>query len=147
MRKYEYKVVPAPRRSDRMDGLTDGDDPYSMTVASVMNDFGRGGWEYLQSEHLPCQRRRWWIFGWTTEERDVLVFRRAVETRSEAAADITAETARIRARRVRNKELVDQVQAGKRRIQVARSERQAPLTLTGPTNLIDEDSLPNVAAE
>ncbi len=115
MTKYEYKVVPAPRQSDRIKGLTKEDDAYSLTLASVMNDHARGGWEYVRKERLPCQKRSWFMKR-STEDRDLLVFRRQIPGQSTATTVSSEELARVRARRVRKKELVDMVQAGGRRI-------------------------------
>ncbi len=117
MTKYEYKVVPAPRQSDRIKGLTKADDAYSLTLASVMNDYARGGWEYVRKERLPCQKRSWFLKR-TTEDRDLLVFRRPIPGQAASLATAGDDMARVRARRVRKKELVDMVQAGGRRIDV-----------------------------
>ena len=117
MSEYEYKVVPAPRRSDKIEGLNKGDDPFSLTVASTLNEHGRGGWEYVCSERLPCQRRKWLVFKVQSND-DVLVFRRRLTKPTDIFESQADELARIRARRVRKKELVEFVQAGGRRIEL-----------------------------
>ncbi|MGB2891523.1 MAG: DUF4177 domain-containing protein, partial [Albidovulum sp.] len=47
MQTYEYKVVPAPARSEKVRGAKTPADRFAQTLATVMNDLARDGWEYV----------------------------------------------------------------------------------------------------
>lgn len=90
MQTYEYKVVPAPARSDKLRGVKTTEDRYAQTLTALMNAQARDGWDYLRSDTLPTEER----VG-LTKRRTVyvtlLVFRREVS--AEAAAPRLALTA------------------------------------------------------
>ena len=77
MQRYEYKVLPAPRRGTKTRDAKTTEDRFALTLTTLMNDLGRDGWEYLRAETLPCEERA----GFTktkTVEQIMLVFRRAL---------------------------------------------------------------------
>lgn len=79
---YEYKVVPAPKRAEKVKGLKTTEDRYAHALQELMNQQGRDGWEYQRAETLPVEERS----GFRSKgmvEQHMLVFRRekkAVDT-------------------------------------------------------------------
>jgi hypothetical protein len=83
MPRYEYKVVPAPTKGLKAKGLRTPEARFSNALQALMNTLGGDGWEYQRAETLPSVERSG-LTSSTTEWRHVLVFRRAVETQTEA---------------------------------------------------------------
>ena len=77
MQRYEYKVLPAPRRGTKARDAKTTEDRFALTLTTLMNDLGRDGWEYPRSETLPCDERSGFTKTKTTEQT-MLVFRRAL---------------------------------------------------------------------
>jgi hypothetical protein len=77
MQRYEYKVLPAPRRGTKARDAKTTEDRFALTLTTLMNDLGRDGWEYQRSETLPCDERSGFTKTKTTEQT-MLVFRRAL---------------------------------------------------------------------
>ncbi len=72
---YEYKVIPAPQRGDKVRGARTTEDRFAQTLTAMMNAQARDGWEYVRSETLPSEERA----GFTKRRTvyvNVLVFRR-----------------------------------------------------------------------
>ncbi len=78
MSRYEYKVVPAPRRPLKARGVKAMPDRFALAVAGAMNELGAQGWEYQRSDALPCEAGGGWFRRPSTETQWVLVFRRSV---------------------------------------------------------------------
>ena len=78
MTQFEYKVVPAPARAEKIRGAKTVQDRFAATLAAVMNDLGREGWEYLRADTLPVEERVGFT-GRQTVFQNMLVFRRAIE--------------------------------------------------------------------
>jgi hypothetical protein len=57
MTQFEYKVVPAPAKGEKVRGAKTTADRFAVTLTGVMNDLGREGWEYLRADTLPCEER------------------------------------------------------------------------------------------
>ena len=77
MQRYEYKVIPAPRRGTKSREAKSSEDRFALTLSLLMNDLGRDGWEYHRAETLPAEERA----GFTktkTVEQTVLIFRRTL---------------------------------------------------------------------
>lgn len=85
MTRYEYKVVPAPKKSEKSREARTTPDRFALALTRVMNDLAREGWEYLRSDTLPCEERAG-LTGTQTHFQSMLVFRRAlaVEVRQHA---------------------------------------------------------------
>ena len=115
MAQYEYKVVPAPARPERFKGKGRSDDAYALTIAKLMNDHGRDGWQYVRTDRLT-QRGVSWLFGGVRRNRELLVFSRATVPLVKRPAPVDAEATKIRSRRVRQKDLVDFVRSGGRKV-------------------------------
>lgn len=86
MQKFEYKVVPAPKKGERSKGLKSSDARFANTLMGVMNELGREGWEYQRSDTLPCEERSG-LTGKITVFQNMLIFRRAIETVAEPKTD------------------------------------------------------------
>ena len=85
MQFYEYKVVPAPRKGEKARGTRTTPDRFALALTSLMNDFGRDGWEYLRADTLPCDERVG-LTGSKTSFQSMLVFRRVLEADAASAA-------------------------------------------------------------
>jgi hypothetical protein len=75
MSAYEYKVVPAPARAEKVKGVRAPEARFARAVENLMNAQAAEGWEYLRAETLPSEERKG-LGGRTTRWRTVLVFRR-----------------------------------------------------------------------
>jgi hypothetical protein len=126
MRRYEYKVVPVPGRCAAK-GAEKGVDPAAFTVETMLNDLGLLGWEYLRTDRMTLQKGG--ILGRSEVEREFLIFRRqpVALAQRQPAEDAQAPVAllssrpaptieEIRARRVKNPDLLEEAKAGRRRI-------------------------------
>lgn len=77
MQKFEYKVVPAPRRGEKSKAARTTPDRFALTLTLLMNDLGRDGWDYLRADTLPCEERVGFT-GKATTFQNMLVFRRVL---------------------------------------------------------------------
>ncbi|KUJ76817.1 hypothetical protein AVO45_09950 [Ruegeria marisrubri] len=78
MTRYEYKVVPAPKKGTKAKAVKTVEGRFALSIEQVLNQMGEDGWEYLRAELLPSEERSG-LTGTTVNWRNVLVFRRAVE--------------------------------------------------------------------
>jgi hypothetical protein len=96
-------------------------DKYASTVADLMTEMGLEGWDFIGAEALKERRRRFLILVCDVE-RTLMIFRRPAEVHDFAKTDDTAEIAPVAEpvlpRRVKRPELVAEVAAGARRVQV-----------------------------
>ena len=74
MARYEYKVVPAPKRPTRIRGVKGDEARFAFTIEEVINTSAADGWEFLRAETLPCQHGGW--FRRHVDTQTLLVFRR-----------------------------------------------------------------------
>ncbi len=84
MQQYEYKVMPAPTRAEKVRGLKTGADRFAHTLAGLMNAQAREGWEYVRADTLPTEERTG-LTGRATVYHTVLVFRRPAGAADPAA--------------------------------------------------------------
>jgi hypothetical protein len=89
MQRFEYHVVPAPRRGEKARGVKATEERFALALTNLMNVFGAEGWEYVRADSLPCDERSG-LTGLKTTTQNVLVFRRAI------AAPVAAEVPGIR---------------------------------------------------
>lgn len=97
MTRYEYKVVPAPRRGEKSREAKTTEDRFALALTSLMNAMGRDGWDYLRADTLPCDERAGFT-GTRTTVQNVLVFRRALDRTDTAAMPVpvtAADTAAV----------------------------------------------------
>lgn len=86
---YEYRVVPAPRRGEKLRGVKTTEERFALALTQLMNKLGREGWEYQRSDTLPVDERSG-LTGSKTTYQNMLVFRRPlpdVECESIATMD------------------------------------------------------------
>ena len=79
MQRYEYKVVPAPQKGTKAKGVKTPEGRFATSIEHLLNDMGAEGWEYQRAELLPSEERSG-LTGSATNWRNVLIFRRALDT-------------------------------------------------------------------
>ena len=131
MKKYEYKIVPAPVVPGGSWFGWKKDDGFTNTVTDMLNELGNCGWSYVRSETLTLRKRRW--YGRSNYIRhEVLVFRRvtadsvAAEDRARIMLTEDRDIAKVTPRRVRDVEAVARVRAGARRIEHGETSIEGP---------------------
>jgi hypothetical protein len=87
MQRFEYKVVPAPRRGEKGRGLKTTEDRFAFALSHLMNDLGQDGWDYVRADTLPCDERVG-LTGSKTTYQTVLVFRRPLPGGAGAGAGV-----------------------------------------------------------
>ena len=75
MQRYEYRVVPAPRKGEKARGLKTVEERFAYVLTAMMNKMGSEGWEYQRADALPCDERVG-LTGSKTVFQNMLVFRR-----------------------------------------------------------------------
>lgn len=96
MQRFEYKVIPAPRRGEKARGVKSTEDRFALTVAHLMNEMAAEGWEYLRADTLPCDERTG-LTGTKTTFQSLLVFRRDLGLAGEGDAAPVAALPDLRA--------------------------------------------------
>ncbi|MEE9453759.1 MAG: DUF4177 domain-containing protein [Paracoccaceae bacterium] len=88
MPDYEYKVVNAPRKAQKVKGVRAQDERFARNLSDLMNKYAADGWEYFRAETLPMDEKSG-MMGKTTEKyMPLLVFRRPIPILPEVAAVI-----------------------------------------------------------
>lgn len=95
---YEYSLRPAPNRAEKHRELKTNAEKFGQTLADVMNDMARDGWEFLRSETLPAEERAG-LTSKTTVMHTFLVFRREVPLNLPQSARVVDEAEQSPARR------------------------------------------------
>lgn len=85
MPRYEYKVVPAPKKPGKIKGVKGTDNKFAAELAALMNQLGADGWEYQRTDTLPCEERQG-LTGRITTFQNMLIFRKNMDS------DITIQT-------------------------------------------------------
>lgn len=83
MQRFEYKVIPAPKRGEKARGVRTTEDRFALALTHLMNDLGADGWDYVRADALPCDERAGWT-GTRTVFLNVLIFRRPIVDLNEA---------------------------------------------------------------
>lgn len=78
MRRYEFKVIPAPRRGEKARGVKTTEERFALALTGLMNELGREGWDYVRADTLPVDERSG-LTGTKTSFQNMLVFRRIME--------------------------------------------------------------------
>lgn len=73
--RYEYTVVPAPSRGEKVRGAKSATDRYAVALAAELNRMAAAGWDYVRAEVLPSEERSG-LTGRATVYHNILVFRR-----------------------------------------------------------------------
>ncbi|MGB8812792.1 MAG: DUF4177 domain-containing protein [Paracoccaceae bacterium] len=77
MQRFEYKVLPAPKRGEKVRGLKTTEDRFAHALTQLMNDLGADGWDYVRADTLPCEERVGFT-GKSTSFQHMLIFRRVL---------------------------------------------------------------------
>ncbi|MRU14365.1 hypothetical protein FDP25_02865 [Roseovarius sp. A21] len=83
MTTYEYRVIPAPTKGRKAQGVKGAEARFAHTLQDVMNEQAAEGWEYQRSDILPSEERQG-LTSSHTVYRSVLVFRRAADDLDES---------------------------------------------------------------
>ena len=78
MSKFEYAVVPAPKKGAKAKGAKTTDQRFAHALATLINEKAAEGWEYLRTDTLPSEERSG-LTGKTTVFQNMLIFRRALD--------------------------------------------------------------------
>jgi hypothetical protein len=78
MPRYEYKVVPAPTKGVKGEGIKGADARVAHALELVMNELGAEGWEYIRADTLPFEERTR-LTRVETKYKNLLVFRRSID--------------------------------------------------------------------
>ena len=76
MHRYEYKIVPAPRKGRKGPKVKGAEARFAYNLELTINALASEGWEYVRADVLPSEERQ----GLTSSQtvyRSILVFRRA----------------------------------------------------------------------
>ncbi|MCQ0093613.1 DUF4177 domain-containing protein [Roseovarius sp. M141] len=73
---YEYKVIPAPTKGQKVQGIKMPEARFAHTIEELLNAQAANGWEYVRTDILPSDERSG-LTGTQTVYRTLLVFRRA----------------------------------------------------------------------
>ena len=77
MQRFEYKVIPAPKRGEKARGVKTTEERFAYALTLLMNELGAEGWDYVRADALPCEERVG-LTGTKTTFQNVLVFRRVL---------------------------------------------------------------------
>ncbi|MGV8986783.1 MAG: DUF4177 domain-containing protein [Cypionkella sp.] len=77
MQRYEYRVIPAPRKGEKGRGLKSAEERFAFAMTNLMNKMGVEGWEYQRADALPNDERVG-LTGSKTTYQSLLVFRRVL---------------------------------------------------------------------
>jgi hypothetical protein len=78
MQRFEYRVIPAPRRGEKSRAARTTEDRFALAMTNLMNQMGADGWDYVRADVLPCDERVG-LTGSKTTFQNMLVFRRVIE--------------------------------------------------------------------
>lgn len=78
MQRFEYKVIPAPKRGEKARGVKTAEDRFAYALTQLMNQLGAEGWDYVRADALPCEERVG-LTGTKTTFQNMLVFRRLID--------------------------------------------------------------------
>lgn len=78
MQRYEFKVIPAPRRGEKSRMAKTTEERFALALSTVMNQMGAEGWDYVRADVLPCDERAGITGGVKTSFQNMLVFRRVL---------------------------------------------------------------------
>ncbi len=93
--RYEYKVVPAPRKGQRARGIKGSEARFAHALQSLMNDLATEGWEYLRADTLPSEERQG-LRGRSMTYQNLLIFRRQRGPAARALSEEMPSGAEIR---------------------------------------------------
>ena len=77
MAGFEYRVIPAPTRGQKVKGTKTADARFAHAIEAQLNEMAADGWQFHRAETLPSVERSG-LTSTTTTYRSVLVFQRPV---------------------------------------------------------------------
>ncbi|MEM8569497.1 MAG: hypothetical protein AAGG56_01195 [Pseudomonadota bacterium] len=93
---FDYKAVPAPRRSKKAKGVREPAELFALTLTDAINEQAREGWEYVRAETLAAETPRGFLRRAHQDDVTMLIFRRLRASRepqlASAGHEIVAET-------------------------------------------------------
>lgn len=98
MSKYEYRVIPAPKRGKKVKGARSNQERFAYALTEVMNTEARNGWEYHRAESLPVEEKKSMLSSATESYQSVLVFRRVIRSAINRPEPALSETTAIQPR-------------------------------------------------
>lgn len=81
MKRFEYQVVPAPKKGEKTKGAKTPAERFAVALTQMMNKLGADGWEYIRADTLPCDERVG-LTGSKAVFQNMLVFRREIAIES-----------------------------------------------------------------
>ena len=90
MADYEYTVIPAPMRGEKVRGARTPSERFAPALAAALNGMAAQGWEYVRAETLPSEERSG-LTSRTTVWHNLLVFRRPIAGAAAARPSATGE--------------------------------------------------------
>ena len=87
MPRYEFKVIPAPRRGEKARGVKTTEERFALALSMVMNAMGSDGWDYVRADTLPVDERVGFT-GTKTSFQNMLVFRRELDASATASTHV-----------------------------------------------------------
>ena len=101
MQRYEFKVMPAPRRGEKARGVKTTEERFALALAGLMNAMGAEGWDYVRADTLPVDERSG-LTGTKTTFHTMLVFRREIAADAVLPAPqlVTADPVFVATRRI-----------------------------------------------
>ena len=87
MQRFEYKVIPAPKRGEKARGVKTTEDRFAHALMTAMNELGAQGWDYVRADALPCEERSGFTSTKTTYV-NVMVFRRMLASDDEVQPSV-----------------------------------------------------------
>lgn len=94
MQRYEYLVMPAPRKGEKGRGLKSVEERFAFAMTNLMNKMGLDGWEYQRADALPVEERVG-LTGSKTTYQSLLVFRRILAEKPSEFVETTLDPQRL----------------------------------------------------
>ena len=85
---YEYKVIPAPARAEKVRGLKTTAERFAHVLTLAINAEADEGWEFVRTETLPCEERKGLMGGTRRSTETVMIFRRPLDLDEDAPATL-----------------------------------------------------------
>ncbi|TMV35016.1 DUF4177 domain-containing protein, partial [Thioclava sp. BHET1] len=79
MQRYEFKVIPAPKRGEKVRGARTPEDRFAQAMTSLLNREAAEGWEFQRTETLPVETRTGLTGRVSTNFQYMVVFRRPID--------------------------------------------------------------------
>ena len=79
MQRYEFKVIPAPKRGEKVRGARTPEDRFAQAMTSLLNREAAEGWEFQRTETLPVETRTGLTGRVSTNFQYMVVLRRPID--------------------------------------------------------------------